>query len=242
VPTTWSYRRALLLYAILPLGVSLVLVAMYFSGSSWMQAFVAPDFNREFGALETLQHLALLATALLLGRLAWKSTLQPERALFVVGALGMTFILLEELDYGLHFYEALAGIPESERAAVRNVHNLKRGSGDELADLMKRAADVVMVLYFCVLPFARHRVKRPRLRAFVPSRWSFVLLAGTFLVSRLAHYLDDAGHGAGGSLTKAIGEFRELGVYVLWFLYVLSLRPACAADEGGPESEALSAP
>lgn len=215
--------RAAMRHVALPLLVLGSLIGAYFSGIEWMGQVVAPVPNREFGALETLQHLLLLAFAVLVARLAWRASRRGERVLFGVVALGAVFVLLEELDYGLHFYEALAGVPPEERARIRNLHNIRRGSGDELADAIKRGADVVIALYFVAFPLLASRIRNERVRALVPSRWLIATLAVAFVASRVAHALDDAGAPSNGSLAKALGEFRELGTYYAWFLYAASL-------------------
>ena len=226
----WSQRESMYIYGILPFGVLLVMVGMYFSEIGWMQAVVAPKVNREFGLLETLQHLLLISIVLLAARIARHSTGRLECVVFTLVALGATVQFLEEIDYGLHYYEALTGIPASERAVIRNIHNRHTESGVEFVRLIKPLMDLGLLIFFVVLPLAAGRVSNARLRSFFPSRWSILLLVGIFLISRLAHYLDDGGHGLQGSLTQAIGEFRELGVYYLFMLYILQC-PFCGKSQ-----------
>ncbi|MDJ0976505.1 MAG: hypothetical protein QNJ98_18750 [Planctomycetota bacterium] len=215
--------RTVLVHVALPAGVLLALVGMYFSGSHVLQEAVAPAVNREFGILETLQHLLLVAFGILVARLAWRAPRGIERVLFSVATAGAIFMFLEEIDYGLHYYEALAGVDPADRATVRNLHNIRRGSGDELADIIKKAGDLLVLVWFVVLPLIAPRLKSPLLRRLAPSRWLIATVAVAFLASRLAHAIGDTGAPTNGALDKALGEFRELGTYYAWTLYAFAL-------------------
>jgi len=60
-----------------------------------------------------------------------------------------------------------------------------------------------------------------------------------FLLSKLAHALKDAGLGQDGTISRNLSEFRELLIYYVFMVYLLSLvfrrryQPEPGTDEGG---------
>ena len=124
-------RRDVFLYALLPLCVSLALIFAYFSGIRILQEVVAPARNREFGLLENLQHLLLLGCVVPAMLLAWRERRPGFRIFFGLIGIAALFAFVEEIDYGLHYYEAVANVPPAERAVVRNLHNIRTGTGEE---------------------------------------------------------------------------------------------------------------
>ncbi|MCP3917026.1 MAG: hypothetical protein GY711_15880 [bacterium] len=205
-------RRDLILYVLLPAVIGAALLAAYFSGvDSWMSA-VAPPANREYGALENLQNLVLLLAAWTAWR-ASRGVAGRARAIWTVVAVGSLFVLLEELDFGLHYYESLAGVEESERAEVRNLHNQYGAS-----HYLKRVVDPAMGVFFLVLPLVALRKGRAGWRRFVPHVLSPLTLLLSVAVSKTAHFGEDA-WSHNDALRSNLSEFRELFVYYLWFLY-----------------------
>jgi hypothetical protein len=94
-----------LVYWIPPTLISCVLVLAYFSGSEPLRDLVASPLNREFGLLEHLQSALLLITAAgsVVGfRRAGNGVEKAVCTLVIVGAV---FILLEEVDFGLHHWD-----------------------------------------------------------------------------------------------------------------------------------------
>ncbi len=223
-PAHPEFWRDAWVFVLLPLGVSAGLIFGYFSGVEWLQNLVAPGWNREFGLLESLQHLLLLGCVVLAALLARGERRGIWRIGFALVALGSLFVFLEELDYGLHYYEALAGVPEAERASVRGLHNLRTSGGSEIATLIKRASDAAMILLFVLLPFIGPRLRLGSLGALIPRRPFALLMIVALCISNFAHYLDDAGWPHNSSLGSAMGEFRELLVYYVAFLYLAGLR------------------
>lgn len=226
-----GFWRDAWVFVLLPLGVSLGMIFGYFSGVEWLQNVVAPAWNREFGVLENLQHLLLLGCVVLAALLARDERRGMWRAGFVFVGLVSLFVLLEEIDYGLHYYEALAGVPEAERAGVRNLHNLHTSSGTEVATLIKRVSDAAMILVFVLLPFVGPRLRLGSLSALIPRRPFALLMIVALCVSNLAHYLDDSGWPHNHSLGRSMGEFRELLIYYIGFLYLVELRRRMQAPE-----------
>jgi len=211
-------RRDLILYLALPAAVGALLVAMFFSGVGWMQSLVVPVVNREYGLLENLQIVLLLAMAWV----GWRSARRAERGLDRAGWRALSafalFVLLEEIDFGLHYYESLARVPSAERATVRNLHNQ-----EGVLRWMKLAVDSTLALFFVVLPWAGRRIQQPTVRWLMPSRWLTATLLLSVLVSKVAHYGTDHGWPTNGSIESNISEFRELFTYYIFLLYLFDL-------------------
>jgi hypothetical protein len=230
-------RHRVAAHLLLPAGLSLALMGLYFSGSVRLQAIVAPAVDglhpfswREFGALEQLQNLALLAIVALLVASARQAAGGMLRTLLAVLAALFAFVLLEEVDYGRHFVEYLSGEvgPLSPEHWNRNVHNRVTAQGVQYASYMRLGANVLVAAGFVMAPLLLHRSRRPLMRLLLPSRWMIPTVVLTVLLSWLAHALDDAGlaviDGVPGNLEKNVSEFRELNIYYLFLLYAVELR------------------
>lgn len=213
------------MYIVLPVSVTAILMGMYFSGIGVLQSIVAPmmpemNFNlgREMGLVENLQNVCLLVmTAMALRGVAVKDHAW-ERYLFLVIACGSLFILLEEIDYGRHYYELIMGIRAHDSAAVRNIHNVGRS-----AEYFWYVADVLIVGMFILAPFALRKVAWRPVRYLLPSRWCAVLAIFGFLSGRLAALLDGWGFAEADTLKGNTGEFMELIYYYMFTLYVHEL-------------------
>lgn len=232
--------QKVLIYFVVPLGTSLALIAMYFSGIRFFETLVAAPYmdsihvnsRREFGLLENLQNLLLLAILV-----AFYHVKRQEKLLLSVLMAGLVcltiVVFLEEIDYGLHFYELARGIPPDEAREVsqRNLHNV----GDRTSQL-KRISEITMVLVFVVAPFALMRTQNPTLRYLRPDPYSVLTLVAALIVRSVAHALEDRGLGVG--LEGNISEFRELVTYYLFALYAYQL--ASGRSLGSPKQSAHS--
>lgn len=229
-------RRKLFVYFALPLSVSGILLAMYFSGVRFFENVVAMPYfeavaensRREFGLLENLQHLVLLGISVIALRAIPKQSHILTRALFIGIALGAVFMFAEEIDYGLHYYEYLAGVPHDEIAEERNLHNV----GDRTSRL-KTISDIGMILVFGIAPLVLFKVRNPWVRYLLPDRYMIATLIAAFIVRTLSHALDDRGYGHG--LQSNMSEFRELITYYMGLLYTWQLarsRPGIDATDG----------
>ena len=98
-------RSAHFTYWQFPLIVSVVLVFMNYSGIRVFTELVSLDINREFGLLEHLQ-LLLIATAFVyLTKAIRQKEFWFEKLTYGVLSLFFLVLLLEEIDYGIHYYE-----------------------------------------------------------------------------------------------------------------------------------------
>lgn len=212
-------KPRILLYAVVPWLTGLALVAGYFLAPEPAREIVAPLRNRELGLLENLENLLLLLTVggcLLAAR---RETGAAPRVLLLLAATGAAFLLLEEIDYGHHFFSAID---------VGNVHNVGKRT-----TWFRRAERIAVFLGFALLPLAAPRMRMPEwARALVPRRESLLTLAAGIAVAFLAERLRSAGFAANMGLERNLSEFEELFVYALGALWageqVARTRPAAA--------------
>jgi hypothetical protein len=124
-------------------------------------------------------------------------------------------MLLEEMDYGLHYYEFVAGIPPDEAAEVRNIHN------QGISTPLKTTGDILLILAFVVAPLALRRARNPWVRYLTPHPYFLLTMLCAFITSRIGHSLEHVAVNI--SFAKNIGEFRETVTYYIALLYVLEL-------------------
>lgn len=261
-------------YGAIPLCLSLTLQLMYFSGNLVLQRLVCPklpplppDAYREFGLLENLQSLFVLAMVIILLIGAFRSVHRGQRVAFLALTLFSTFIFLEEIDYGTHFYayaqlEDVAGWFEparSERfqallaqsdftATPFNLHN--RG---DLTDVIKGVAGAVMLLLFVVAPFLTERIKNPWFHYLAPDRFTVITVVVMVVLRLVTHQLGNLdaqwvaeGGNTGrevGAMNNNLSEFRELTTYYLFLVYLAVLvffRQAPEPTVSGSESSPSS--
>jgi hypothetical protein len=202
------------IYWMLPTAITALLVLFYFSGIGPLRDLVAPPINREYGLLENLQ-LAIILSAAGVGIVGMRRAGTTfERAAFGLFSVGSLFILLEEMDYGLHFWEFVFG---SSDLTIRNIHNQ-----DDNLRLFKRTAAVITGAFFVVLPLAATRIRHPLVRYFAPDPMIVTTVVAGIVVGEVAHYLQ-TGHYPNGPLDRNISEFRETFTYYMVLLYSADL-------------------
>lgn len=203
------------IYWILPSIFVGATIAGYFSGTDALREIVAPRINREFGLLENMELVPIAITVLGAIYGFRRAQTRLERMLFAIIAVVSIFIFLEEIDYGLHFYEYLTG---ADRASIRNIHN----GGGRLA-IFNNVAGVVIAIFYVALPLFGPYSDNKVIRYFTPPKLIVVTVVCSFMASTVAHYLNRAGYYPKGSLDGNIAEFREFFTYYLTMLYVLGL-------------------
>ncbi|NIM70318.1 MAG: hypothetical protein GTN86_07115 [Xanthomonadales bacterium] len=225
-----------------------LLMALYFSGVAPLQQVVAPSVSflppyywREFGLLEGLQNLCLLVTLLAALSAARVTRLRLDRMLLGLMMVGALFVLLEETDYGRHFFDLVrgqAGSLDPERWR-RNLHSVTMADGQMLASWFKLAARLVLVTWFLLLPLLWRPPPGGWVARFLPSRWFTATVMLLLMVSALAHGLDDRGlgiiHGSQGNLHKNISEFGELLLYYLAMVYTVETAGRCVGGAETPD-------
>ena len=201
-------------YWIIPVILGTTLVAMYFSGISWMQTFVAPKVNREFGALENIQNLIILSILAVAFKGFLRKTLQAEKIIFAGVALAALFLFLEEIDYGLHYLEYFRG--ETIHTEIRNIHNI---NGTRFVEFLAPIVYSVLAVFFCILPLAARNSSRLWLRYLTPQAHSIGTIVAMVLVAQLAFLLDRMDLPSNLSLRENISEFGEGFLHYTFFLY-----------------------
>ena len=199
---------------------SALLIAAYFSGIPWLRAIISPSINREYGLLENLQLVLLLMIVVCAAFGVIIKQNRTEKIIMVVILAGSVFMFLEEFDYGLHYYRLLTGNPlvDSETEKFINVHNI-----GEASPKFKLSGDLSLIILFIIFPLFFSRSRNNLLRYLAPNRFFILTVILMFVVSRTAHFLEDAGIGGSGSLHGSISEFRELLTYYVFALYFFEL-------------------
>lgn len=234
-----SLIRKLLIYLIIPALISLVFVWGYFYGDLRIQELVAPLINREYGWLENLQNLGLL---LLIALAVYGLTLKRlrfERVILVCVLIGGIFLFMEEIDYGRHHYRYLIGDPIDNRVKDTegeqsdwNLHN--QGN---LNQLFKHVLDMGMIAFFIFFPLVTWKSTNRLIRYLRPDPWFILTMVVMLAVSRYSKALNRAGLGMGGALQANTAEFREIIVYYVFLVYLLTFifRRRYISKSGIPE-------
>jgi len=228
-------RKPLFYFVYLLIGINLMLVALYFSGNGLLQSTVVPTMTgiemaswREFGAMEMLQNLFLLVLIGILSYGLIKQTSLLDKGLYFLAVLVFTFLFLEEIDYGLHYYEFITGNSFGDQP--RNWHNQEGADGHQNTRKIKKVADLLMVLMFVLLPllckFTPLKNNIGKLN-FVPIIYFPIAIVVAVVLSKCAHFFNDSGfgiiNGVQGKLDNNISEFRETSMYYIYILYALQL-------------------
>lgn len=222
-----------LLFVIIPVCLNLVFIGFYFSGNQFFQYLVSPQFEwlphrswRELGLLEQLQNSFLLIIVVLFVTQVVRRPSLIEKIFFLGGSLVFLILLLEEIDYGIHFFEYFSGQESAIEVTQRNWHN-RDIAGRSINGRLKKVSSLLMFIWFFVCPLLSRKIDFKYLKNIVPSRWFILAFMLAMLFSNLAHYLDGLSLGAiqgvAGSLQGNISEFRETSTYYLYLLYAIQL-------------------
>lgn len=216
--------RKLFIYFFFPLGVTIPMILMYFSGIPLLQHIVSPEFeglywnsNRELGLLENLQHLILLAMLVIALRAVFVVRGWKRVAITLLSVL-IAFVFFEELDWGRHYYEFATGVSEDEALQTRNWHNV--GSRTELTKL---AVDAFMVAFFLGAPLVLAGSAFPLVRLLTPDLYAAAGLIAMVVARLLILGLQEGGYGTPGTLDRDLNEFREILTYYLFAAYLFDV-------------------
>ncbi len=210
--TMFKDKRRIFLYAVAPASLSLLFIALYFSGVEILQTITSPPSQREFGLIENTQNLLLLSAAVICWRATRLEHQSSWRWFWHLGTFACLVLFMEEIDWGDHYWSALSGTqrPGGEHF---NLHN----QGD-ITRWLKKLVDGGSVVFFLLLPLVRKKLPA-KLQILTPDIHSALPLLCGFLTSELAHGLENAGWNNNGSLFNNISEFRETFTYWIGLLY-----------------------
>lgn len=205
-------------YWIIPFLILIPLLVMYFSGVKWAQELVCPSVNWELGIVENLQILLLIMILIVCVMAIFRKKNRIEKVIFSFLSVFALFVLLEEIDYGLHFLRYFKGRSDTffvDMTGKANVHNLGNN-----AKLFKRSIYPLMLILFIITPLYVHKFKNPVFKYLIPNKWfvvTAIITIFSYAVPRLLvdfNILEDGGFGVN------IGEFSEIMVYYIFFLYL----------------------
>lgn len=205
-------------YWIIPLLVLIPLLIMYFSEVKWAQELVCPSVNWELGIVENIQILLLLMILTVSIIATFRKKNKIEKVIFSFLSLFTLFVLLEEIDYGAHFLRYFKGHSDTffvEVTGKANVHNLGNN-----ARLFKRSIYPLMLILFIITPLCAHKFKNPIARYLIPSKWFVVTAIITVFSYAVPRLLVDWNIFEDGGFGVNIGEFSEIMVYYIFFLYL----------------------
>jgi uncharacterized membrane protein YozB (DUF420 family) len=212
-------RRMLLGVALLALVVVLVVSFLMPAPSESVLQLLAPVPNREFGILETLQHVLLVLLVVFVLLKTWTAA-RGTRLLLSAAGLFFAFVFLEEVDYFLHFYDAFQGreVYATNLHGLRNAHNAPAlGSAQNLASVLLGLVSWLLGAYRLV-----GAPGGPAVRRSLP--WSaaalavLVLTAGPVAVESGLIYSED--------VRQVPSELAELALYSSWALMLSLSEPA----------------
>jgi hypothetical protein len=222
-----SVRRRLVLYGVLPFLLVGAAVAMYYSEVSLLREVISPDLSwvpsdsrREFGALESLQNLALLGVAVVaIAGLRRKRLLMERLALWVL-LVGSAFMLLEETDYGLQYLLLLRPEAAAE-GGVPGYFNIHRIGYTQV--VLQHIARFGLLTFFGAFAIVFAESRNPVLRYIAPDRFSVLTILLVTALQEIVWSLSAVVPTSHGSLTGNEIEFAELGIYYLALLYAVDV-------------------
>lgn len=205
-------------YWVLPLlSISLLIFANY-SGIGFLKTLVSPAINREFGLLENLQLVVLaIIFFVTLTAISKKRTI-IENLGYAFLSLLFVVAFLEEIDYGIHYYEYFFNNGVEDKSIVRNIHN--QGENNYY---LRQTTYVVMVLCFVVLPLLKDKIKSPFIQYFCADKLIVASFAVYLFIGQLARWLPKLGMEINESLRGNHQEFEELTFYYIILLYLFEI-------------------
>jgi hypothetical protein len=196
------------------------MLLMYSFGSPWMQDFVAPSFNREFGALENTANIPVAIMVIYALKCFFICQDKWTKVIFGIATFISLFIFLEEIDYGLHFYDFFYHIPTDKQAIIRNIH-----SQDQ--DLLRRSKTFMylfIMVVFTLVPLLGENKFPPFLRSFICSPKIIYTAISLELISIFSQYfIYTLGYDGNRSLDGNVSEFGEGIIYYMIMLYLIEL-------------------
>lgn len=229
-------------YWIGPAILLLLYIFIYFFDIFGMSYLMAPEYNREFGFVETTQAIVIIGIVLVC-LMGFNHEHTLVRYFFRIGLPVSVFIFLEEIDYGLHFYDWYVGkttamINAEYETGVRNLHN-----SFDLTNGFKKLA-YVFLAFVCLLEAKPQGVLNFRFlnkfQSLIPDRFRpDSLLALTVIlipvINQVAFFIKNNFEVKSNVLKGNLSEFEETLIYYAAFLYVFQvLKKNTAGKENAP--------
>lgn len=209
-------------------------MAVYFLDPAGLSYIIAPELNREFGLLEHVQSLIIIAIVIIAFRKSRNSAISLERYFFLGVSLFSCLIFLEELDYGIHYYEYLQTGTIAENSTgqfeegKRNLHNIRDTNDEEsIRKLTMVLVYIGFVFVLGVFALLKNRLFKGNALAqwIIPSSGYFAMsLTAMLLLNELTLYLNQ--NVKDPSITALNGntiEFQETFIYYIALLYIWEL-------------------
>jgi hypothetical protein len=219
------------IYWILPSLITLGCMLVFFYDPFGWSTIIVSKQNREFGVLEHLQSFIILIMFFYAIRGIRNKKNVVEKTIFILAALVSLFMLFEEIDYGLHYYEWMKGIeskPPEEQ--LRNVHN-----NGNITDIIKTTTNIFIAVFLIALPIINYFTKKkyPLVTYFSPTPYILTTLFCLFLLSQYAFYLYRQDFHTNRAIDGNISEFEEFMIYYAFMLY---LKEMTSKDKRIPEA------
>lgn len=205
-------------YWIFPLIVITLMIFANYSGISFLQTLISPEINREFGLLENLQLLLIGFTFYYSVKSISGKPAFLEKLGYVLLSAFFLLLFLEEIDYGIHYYEYFFNNGKEDKEIVRNFHN----QGDNNFYL-RQASYGVMILMFVLLPLLRNKIKVGFINHFCANPFIVSSFAVYIFSGQLSRWLPKLGMPVNESLRGNHQEFEELVLYYIILLFVYEI-------------------
>jgi hypothetical protein len=213
-----------IIYWILPSVIILTCIIFYFFDGFHLSQWIAPELNREFGVIENLQ----LVIIILITATALKGTRvridRLEKNAFKIIFILSVILFLEEIDYGIHYYEYFINKRMEVKSAavvlgeknIRNIHN-----NWNLTSNLKFMAYTLIAVFFVLVPLIpKNRLEKYRvLHYLAPSKYIVTTAVSLLILNQVALYFYQSHPYTNQSLTGNVSEFEETMIYYIGFLY-----------------------
>ena len=212
-------------YWALPSLVTSACILIYYFNLFGLEQLIAPKINREFGLVENIQLLLILLIFLVVVKGVRTSKIKIIKYGFIVAGALSIFLFLEEIDYGLNYYDYLGAKAEKTyvnvlNKEIRNIHN-----NGPLQNIFKLLAYTLILIFFIVFPLLPpgKKEKLALINFLSPSRLITTTAISLILLNQFAVYLYRVYNSPGKSLSGNVSEFEEIMIYYILLLYVNEL-------------------
>lgn len=217
-----------LLYWILPTAVTLLCIFTYFYDVFGLSHIMASPVNREFGVVENLQLVLLIAMIFIARRGIRKNGNRLARNCFRCLIALTIVVIFEEIDYGLHYWDYISGASIDQAGVmqidysteVRNIHN-----NGQITNISKLVSYGLIIILFVLIPLLPASVKeRYSIYKYLsPSRFIITTAVSLLIVNNIALHLYRSSEHINQSLNGNISEFEEIMTYYIFVLYAFEL-------------------